>query len=62
MIRVPSFSAGTLPEGEWRKIVALLSGCLNLTHSSAKGISKYLSAIQGRKLQDEKFLSPITSE
>ena len=59
----PAFvlSAGTLPEGAWRRISALESGCLNLTRSSAKGMPQVLSASQGLRLQDEKFLSPITS-
>ena len=54
-------SAGTLPEGEWRRIAALLSGCRNLMHSSAKGMPQCFRASHGRKLQEEKFLSPITS-
>ena len=56
-----AFSAGTLPEGECRKIAALLSGWRKRMRSSAKGMPKYLSASQGRKLQEERFLSPMTS-
>ena len=55
------FRAGTLPDGERRKISALLSGWRSLTRSSAKGMRHALSAIQGRKLQEERFLSPMTS-
>ena len=53
--------AGTLPDGDRRKISALLSGWRSLTRSSPKGMRPALSAIQGRKLQDEMFLSPMTS-
>ena len=52
-------SAGTLPEGEWHKIADLLSGWRNLMRSSAKGMPKRFMAIHGRKLQEEKFLSPM---
>ena len=55
------FSAGTLPDGEWRRISALVSGCRSLMRSSAKGMPQCFRASQGRRLQDEKFLSPITS-
>jgi hypothetical protein len=54
-------SAGTLPAGVWRRISALVSGCRSLTRSSAKGMPHCFSASQGLKLQDERFLSPITS-
>ena len=54
-------SAGTLPAGEWRRISALVSGCRSLMHTSSKGMPHCFSASQGRKLQEEKFLSPITS-
>jgi hypothetical protein len=53
-------SAGTFPAGVWRKISALEPGCFSLTRSSAKGPHCF-NASQGRKLQDERFLSPITS-
>lgn len=53
-------SAGTLPEGEWRKIAALLPGWRKRMRSSAKGRRTYFIAIQGLRLQDEKFLSPMT--
>ena len=53
-------SAGTWPEGEWRRISALELGCLSLMHSSANGMPRCFSASQGRKLQEEMFLSPIT--
>jgi hypothetical protein len=52
---------GTLPAGVWRKISALEPGCFSLTRSSAKGMPCCFNASQGRKLQDERFLSPITS-
>ncbi len=54
-------SAGTLPDGEWRRIASLESGCRSLMRSSANGMPHCFSASQGRKLQEEKFLSPITS-
>ena len=38
----------------------LLSGWRNLMRSSAKGMPKCFMAIQGLKLQEEKFLSPMT--
>ena len=55
------FSAGTLPAGVWRRIAALESGCLSLMRSSANGMPQWVSANQGLRLQEEKFLSPITS-
>ena len=55
------FSTGTLPAGVCRRISALESGCRNLTRSSVKGMRHCFSASQGRRLQEEKFLSPITS-
>ena len=55
------FSTGTLPAGVCRRISAFESGCRNLTRSSVKGMRQYFRASQGRRLQEEKFLSPITS-
>jgi hypothetical protein len=54
-------SAGTFPAGVWRKISALEPACFSLTRSSAKGMPHCFNASHGRKLQDERFLSPITS-
>ena len=54
-------SAGTLPEGEWRRIAALLSGWRRRMRSSAKGMPQCVMASHGLRLQDEKFLSPMMS-
>jgi hypothetical protein len=42
-------------------ISALVSGCLSLMRSSANGMPQTFSAIHDLKLQDDKFLSPITN-
>lgn len=47
------FSAGTLPEGDRRRISALLSGWRKRTRSSVKGTPQCFSASQGRRLHDE---------
>ena len=59
--RPSASSAGTLPEGECRRICALASGARRSMLISLKAMPAWRMASQGRRLQLDVFLLPITS-
>ena len=57
----PTSSAGTLPEGEHSRICALASGARKSMSISSKAMPAWRMASQGRRLQLDAFLLPITN-
>ena len=57
----PASSAGTLPDGDCARICAFASAARRSMFTSRKASPACVMASQGRKLQLDVFLLPITS-